>query len=312
MFYFHKYSERRNILKFIKLGKPQFAIGLFFYFSMGALLAGLFNADLVFSKFMFGLAIIFLSTWSIHYHNDYFDYEADQHVTPTPISGGSGVLVEHPEWRNKAILMAIILTGSAIALSVIFTIIFSYPSTFILYVIVANLLGWVYAAPPLKLSYRGLGEFGNTAIGFLFPGLGYFAMIGTINLPFVLFSIPILFLQLLFTISVEIPDMDADRLSGKMTWIAYKGREFGFKMIAIAAILSTISFLFLSLTHVFPTTINFYILALISLIPLSLAIYELIKKPSDKLSATKYCIYNLASIFGAVILINCYFIFLIK
>lgn len=266
----------------------------------------------VFNKFIIGFAIIFLSTWSVHYHNDYFDYKADQHVTPTPISGGSGILVEHPEWRNKAILMAVTLTGSAIVLSAIFSVIFSYPSTFILYVIAANLLAWVYAAPPLKLSYRGLGEFGNTAIGFLFPGLGYFAMIGTINLPFVLFSIPILLLQLLFTMSVEIPDMEADRLGGKSTWIASKGREFGFKMIAIAALFATISFLLLPLTHVFPTTINFDILALISLIPLSLAINELIKRPSDKLTATRYCIYNLASIFGCVILINCYFIFLIK
>lgn len=45
MFYLNKYVERQNIFKFIKLGKPQFAIGLFFYFSMGALLAGLFHAD---------------------------------------------------------------------------------------------------------------------------------------------------------------------------------------------------------------------------------------------------------------------------
>ena len=298
--------------KFIKLGKPQLAVGLFFYFSMGALLAVLFNAEFVLSKFIIGFGIIFLSTWAVHYHNDYFDFKADHYVTPTAISGGSGVLIEHPEWRNLSKIMAIILISLAIALSVVFTIIFSYPLTFILFVALANLLALFYAAPPLKLSYRGVGEFGNTAIGLLFPGLGYFASMGTLNLPFFVFVVPILFLQMLFTSSVEIPDMEGDRLGGKMTWIASRGREFGFKIIAISGFLATLSFILISFTNLFPAIIDFRILALISLIPLSLGIIELIKKPLDKKSATKFCIYNLASIFLTVILINLYFLYLIK
>ena len=208
--------------------------------------------------------------------------------------------------------MGIALIGLSIGVSAVFTLIFSYSITFVLFVIMANLIAWFYAAPPFQLSYRGLGEFGNTAIGLLFPGLGYFAIIGTLNLPFFIFAIPMLFLQLLFTLSVEIPDMEGDRLGGKMTWIASKGREFGFKIIAVSGLLATISFLLLPYTNLFPATIDFRIITLISLLPLSLAIIELIKKPLDKVSATKYCIYNLASIFAAVILINLYFIYILK
>lgn len=310
MFY-SNYSSK-NLLKFIKLGKPQFAVGLFFYFSMGTLLGVLFNAEFVLSKFILGFAIIFLSTWAVHYHNDYFDFDSDQFGTPTAISGGSGVLLEHPEWRNKSKLMGIALIGLSIGVSAVFILIFSYPITFVLFVIMANLIAWFYAAPPFQLSYRGLGEFGNTAIGLLFPGLGYFAIIGTLNLPFFIFAIPMLFLQLLFTLSVEIPDMEGDRLGGKMTWIASKGRGFGFKIIAISGLLATVSFLLLPYTNLFPGIIDFRIITLISLLPLSLAIVELIKQPLDKISATKYCIYNLASIFAAVILINLYFIYLLK
>ncbi len=302
----------KHLLKFIKLGKPQFAVGLFFYFSLGALLGVLFNAEFVLSKFILGFAIIFLSTWAVHYHNDYFDFDSDHFGTPTSISGGSGVLIEHPEWRNKSKIMGITLIGLAIVISVLFTYLFSYPLTFVLFVIIANLIAWFYAAPPFQLSYRGLGEFGNTAIGLLFPGLGYFALIGTLNLPFFIFAIPMLFLQLLFTLSVEIPDMEGDRLGGKMTWIASKGREFGFKIIAISGVLATVSFLILPFTNLFPSIIDFRVIAVISLLPLSLGILELIKKPLDKLSATKYCIYNLGSIFASVILINLYFIYLIK
>jgi 1,4-dihydroxy-2-naphthoate octaprenyltransferase len=301
-----------TVLKFIKLGKPQFAVGLFFYFSLGALLAMLFGADFVLSKFILGFAIVFLSTWAVHYHNDYFDFEADHHGTPTAISGGSGILIEHPEWKNSSKIMAITLIALSIAISIVFTVIFSYPLTFILFVILANLLAWFYAAPPFKLSYRGYGEFGNTAIGLMFPGLGFFAIMGTLTVPFFVFAIPMLFLQLLFTMSVEIPDMEGDKAGGKMTWIASRGREFGFRVIAISGLLATLSFLVINYTNLFPSIIDFRIVAVISLIPLSLGLFELIKNPSDKPTATKLCIYNLAGIFTAVILINLYFVYLMN
>ena len=301
----------RSLLKFIKLGKPQFAIGLFFYFSMGALFAVLFGAEFVLSKFILGCLILFLSTWAVHYHNDYFDYKADHHVTPTPISGGSGVLIEHPEWRNLAKIMAISLISLAILVSIVFTIIFSYPLTFVLFVIIANLLALFYAAPPIKLSYRGLGEFGNSAIGVLFPGLGFFALMGTLNLQFLIFAVPIMLLQFLFTMSVEIPDMEGDKAGGKKTWIAIKGRRFGFKLIVISGLLATISFLIMPYTNLFPQIINFNILTAITLIPLGLGIFELIINPLEKSLATKFCIYNLTGIFTAIILINCYFISII-
>ncbi|MGZ7209254.1 MAG: prenyltransferase [Methanobacterium sp.] len=284
---------------------------LFFYFSIGALLAVLFNAPFDLSKFILGWIIIFLSGWAVHYHNDYFDFETDHNTIPTAISGGSGILIEHPEWRRASIIMAITLIALSIALSIAFTYIFSYPLTFILFIIIGNIIAWFYAAPPIKLSYRGLGEFGNTTIGLIFPGVGYFALMGTLNLPFFIFIIPMLFLQMLFANSVEIPDMEGDKIGGKITWIVSRGRKFGFKIIAISGLLATISFLSLSLTGIFPSNIDFRILAIISLIPLSLGIIEIIKKPIDKISATKYCTYNLASIIIAVILINFYFIYLI-
>ncbi|MGZ7048990.1 MAG: prenyltransferase [Methanobacterium sp.] len=303
--------DNDKLLKFIKLGKPHLAGSLFFYFSIGALLAVLFNAPFDLSKFILGWIIIFLSGWAVHYHNDYFDFETDHNTKPTAISGGSGILIEHPEWRRASIIMAITLIALSIALSIAFTYIFSYPLTFILFIIIGNIIAWFYAAPPIKLSYRGLGEFGNTTIGLIFPGVGYFALMGTLNLPFFIFIIPMLFLQMLFANSVEIPDMEGDKIGGKITWIVSRGRKFGFKIIAISGLMATISFLSLSLTGIFPSNIDFRILAIISLIPLSLGIIEIIKKPIDKISATKYCTYNLASIIIAVILINFYFIYLI-
>ncbi len=304
-------SNYIKIIKFIKLGKPHLAGSLFFYFSIGALLAVLFNASFVLSKFVLAWIIIFLSGWAVHYHNDYHDFETDHYTRPTPISGGTGILIEHPEWRESSRLMALTLIGLSIILSIVFTSIFAYSPAFVLFVIMGNILAWFYAAPPIKLSYRGLGELGNTAIAFLFPAMGYWSLMGNLNLPFFIFVIPLLFLQMLFTNSVEIPDMEGDRIGGKMTWIASKGRRFGFKLIAISGLFATLSFLIIPYTNLFPSNIDFRVLAIISLIPLSLGLIGLIKNPLDKSSATKICVYNLASIILAAFLINCYFVYLL-
>jgi 1,4-dihydroxy-2-naphthoate polyprenyltransferase len=144
------------------------------------------------------------------------------------------------------------------------------------------------------------------------PATGYFVVMGTIDLPFIIFSIPLVLLQLMFTIGVEIPDLEGDKLGGKITWIVSKGREFGFKLIGITGLLATASFLIIPYTNVLPQSIDFRILAILSLISLSLGIVGLLKKPVAKEPATKLATITVASLFCVVILINCYFIYLLK
>ena len=175
-----------------------------------------------------------------------------------------------------------------------------------------NALVWFYSAPPIKLSYRGLGEIANTINGFVIPATGYFVVMGTINLPFIIFSIPFLFLQFMFTIGVEIPDLEGDKLGGKITWIVSKGREFGFELLGISALLVTISFLIIPYSNLLPSIIDFRILALISLIPLSLGLYAFWKRPVEKIQATKLATLNVGSLFVVWILVNSYFIYILK
>ncbi len=249
---------------------------------------------------------------AIHYGNDYFDYELDKYGKPTPFTGGSGILVENPELRGISKKLSIIFICLSLIAGVFFTVIYSYPVSFLLFIAFGNFLVWFYAAPPIKLSYRKLGEFSNVFNGFLLPGMGYFVVMGTLDIRFLIFSIPLLFLQLLFTVGVEIPDFEGDKLGGKITWIVSRGRKFGFNLIAISGFMSTISFLLIPYTNLFPPSINFRILALISLLPLSLGIIGMIKKPIEKEPATKLATINVATVFAALILIDCYLTYIIK
>ncbi|WP_048190346.1 prenyltransferase [Methanobacterium sp. SMA-27] len=301
-----------TVSKIIKLGRFQYLLGDFLLFTMGALLAILFNAEFVLSKFVLGYAILFTAHLSVHYSNDYFDSNVDQHTPPTLISGGSGILVENPELKEFAKWFSIIIMSLSIILTAVFTVVFKYPITFFLFLLFGNLLAWFYTAPPIKLSYRRLGEVANIIAVVIFLGTGYFALQRTLDLSFFLFSIPIIFLNLIFIVSFQIPDMEGDKLGGKITWIVLKGREFGFKIIAISGLLATVSFLIFPFTNIFPSIIDFRVLALISLISLSLGIIGIIKKPVNRESATKLAILNVAALFIISLLIDLYFIKLIQ
>lgn len=300
-----------KFIKLIKLGRFQFIFGGFLYFCIGALFAVILNAEFDLNKFLLGYAIFFMAHLSMHFSNDYFDFEADKHGKTSQFAGGSGILVENPELKKFAKWFSIILLSLSLILAALFTLVFSYPVWFFLFVVLGNFLAWFYAAPPLKLSYNGLGEIATISIGFLMPAMGYLTLTGTIDIPFVIFSIPLLFYQLLFINAVQIPDMEGDKLGGKKTWIVKRGRLFGFKTIAIAGSLATLSFITLSLTDLYPASINFNFIAFLSVFPLSFAILSYLKKSENRNAAITLVNINLSSLILFLAIINCYFIYLI-
>lgn len=300
-----------TLFKIIKMGRPHVLVGNFLLFTMGALLAVLLNAQFNLIQFILGYSILLTAHLSVHYSNDYFDFETDQYNIPNTISKGRGILVENPHLKKFSLRFSIILMLLSLTLATFFMFIFNYPLTFFLFFLFGNLLAWFYTAPPIKLVYRRMGEIANIIAVVIFLGAGYFTLMGTLDLPFFIFSIPLIFLQIIFINCFEIPDMEADKLGGKITWIVTWGREFGFKLIAISAFLVTISFFIISFTKLFPSNINFKILTLISLIGLSIAIFGLYKKPVDRKSATELASKNVTSLFLTSILINIYFVYIL-
>jgi 1,4-dihydroxy-2-naphthoate octaprenyltransferase len=258
-----------------------------------------------------GYAALFTAHLSVSYSNDYFDLEVDKFLEPTRFSGGSGVLVGNPELRKFSKNFALVLIGLSIALAITTTIIFHLPVSFFLLILLGNFLGWYYSAPPLKLGYRGLSEFATVLTGFIVPGVGYVILMGKLDLAFLIFVIPLMLYELLFIINVEIPDMEADTSGGKKTLIVAYGRELGFVIGGFAALLATLSYIFMTLNNLYPSNINWGLIAGFSLIPLSFGILSIRKKPIHRLSAVRWVNYNLLSLSLFIILINTYLIYLI-
>ena len=284
----------------------------FLVFLLGTLFAVISGATFDVYRFIFGYAIVFTAVLAVSYSNNYFDTNTDKYSTQTAFSGGSKILVEHPELLRLAKWIAAGLFVLSIILGFLFMVVFSYPITFPILVILSNILGWVYTAPPIKLVYRGLGELSTMiAAGFIIPGMGCFVVMGKIDASFVVLAIPFLMYGFAFSINFEIPDINADLRGNKKTLIVRKGQRFGFILTVLLLFLATLSFLVIAQLRLIPGVINFWLITLLSLIPLGFTIWSLMKHDTDQTFAIKLVTRNVSSMFFLIILINGYFLFLI-
>jgi len=271
----------------LRVARPQFLIAGLALFIFGACWAVLLGTPFSLARTLFGYLVLLPAHLSVSYSNDYFDVDVDKYDKHTFFSGGSGILVVHQELRKPAKWIAIMLILISLALGIVFQIVYSFPIWFLGFVILGNLLGWFYSAPPLRFAYRGLGELSMIlSFGLLIPGFGYLVTNGQMNLDGLLFSAPLMLYGLAIILTVEIPDMESDRLGNKRTWIARRGSGFGFAMIAASFLFATLFFLIIPWLTSRSYPLDFRFLGTLSLIPLGAGCVGLLKKPMEKRSAT--------------------------
>ncbi len=91
----------RLLVAFVRLGRPQFLVGGFVLYGLGAALAKAGGAPFDRALYAWGQVVVTLTQLMTHYANDYFDLEADRaNLTPTRWSGGSRVL-PGGGWRRR-------------------------------------------------------------------------------------------------------------------------------------------------------------------------------------------------------------------
>jgi 1,4-dihydroxy-2-naphthoate octaprenyltransferase len=300
-------SKTDTVLKIIQLGRLKLPLIAFLIFLFGVLLAVVSGVCFALDRFLLGSAIMLSAVLSVNYGNDYFDIEVDRYSKRTAFSGGSGILQENPELGNFAKWFALLMMSLSIILAAIFTVVFSYPIFFLVFVVVGNLLGWFYAAPPLSLSYRGFSEITTVvAVGLMLPSLGYLILKASLDLAFGVFALPCMLYALAFIICVEIPDMESDRRGNKNTLIVRKGRKFGFILIIISVSLASLWFLIVEVANFVHLSIDFRLIFLLSFLPLFLGVLGIARKTEDRDIATKSASCEISGLTVFLMTVNCY------
>ena len=298
-----------KVIKILRLGRLVFPFIGVLLFSFGALLALVSGAEFHLYRFLLGLSVAFLGQLSVSYSNDFFDFEVDGYNERTQFSGGSAVLLGSPELRTLAKWIALFIMGLSISLALLFYVVFSAPVVFLLFVLLGNLLGWFYSAPPIRFAYRGYSEvIVLVTIGIILPGFGYLIFKETLDFMFLVFLIPLMCYVLDFIISVEIPDKEGDRLGNKETMIVIKGRRFGFVLIAFSCLVSTLYLGGLTLLNLISFPLVW--ITLFSLIPLICGVWGFIHRIEEKKEATKIISYNLVSLILFLLIVDGYLLFI--
>ena len=276
---------------------------------MGILLAVSSGVDFSFDLFIFGYAIMLPAHLGLSYSNNYFDIEVDKYNSPISISGGSKILIENPELRKTCLLIALFLMLISLTITVFFIFLYNFSIFFFFFILFSNLLGFFYSAPPIRLAYRGFGEIANMiTIGFVMPGIGYLVIKGGFDLFYFVFTFALFFYGLEFIILVEMPDMEGDKIGKKNTLIVKNGIKFGYKLILISLLVSSVYYLFVSLIGLFSEYINYSVVFLISLIPIFVALKGNFNMVFDNENVSKFAIKNIITLLVALNLINIYLI----
>jgi 1,4-dihydroxy-2-naphthoate octaprenyltransferase len=175
--------------------------------------SGVFNLPLAGLTWLFGLMIQLY----IVYANDLADVEVDRmNTTFTPFSGGSRVLVDG-KISVPDLKMAVVITVLLNGLIGLCFFIQGRPLAPWLILISLALL-WLYSFPPVRLSYRGGGEFLQMAgVGLILPIFGYYIQGGSLEAFPWRYIAALLPLQLACAFSTTLPDEPSDRAGGKKT-----------------------------------------------------------------------------------------------
>jgi len=154
----------------------------------------------------------------IVFANDVADMATDRrNFTFTLFSGGSRVLVEGLLSRRQ-LIRAAVLCAVLSALAGVFMGLRHHNWLPLPLILFGLALLWAYSYPPLRLSYRGGGEFLQMiGVGLVLPMIGFSAHVGTFaGLPWALMPL-MLVLSLSCAMATALPDEPSDRADGKRT-----------------------------------------------------------------------------------------------
>lgn len=199
--------------------------------------------------------------------NDYFDHKSradDINKEFTRFSGGSRAIQDGLISPEKIYLAAIIFFSLAILIGLYLTYIRGWPILII--GSIGVLSGYFYTASPIKIGYRGWGEFlAGLNCGPLISLGSYYIQTQSFSLEALVVSVPVGLLITAILYINEFPDYIYDKASKKETFIVRIRPERAIKGFYLLLIFSYLIIIVGSLIRIIPW------LSLISLITIPLA-----------------------------------------
>ncbi|MFH2112000.1 MAG: prenyltransferase [Candidatus Bathyarchaeota archaeon] len=231
-------------LRLLKVVRPHIVAGGFLGYLVGVLFSLNLGGRVSWTGFALGYLVVLFMDLSTHYNNDYYDVEIDRRAPFKPF-GSVNLFIEHPELRDSAFLVAVgfsvlsLLCASAMVLM-------GSMWHLLVVVLLFNVLGWLYSAPPVRLHSRRLGEVTiAVGTGFCVPAVGYIVASGAVDGAFLLFSAPLVLYGFVLSLCLQMPDLESDQALGKRTLVGLIGRRYSYMLVLVSSVAASVSFFYL-------------------------------------------------------------------
>ena len=270
--------NNRFWIGFWRLADPKISLASFASIFLGACAAAA-QAPLDF----FWLTVTALGIFAIEIaknaSGEIFDFNSgnDLAVQPedrSPFSGGKRVLLDELLTRNQTAGIAAFFYGAGSLAGI--TIVIWREQSIIWLGVLGLLLAFFYHSPPLKFSYRGLGEL---VVGISYGPLictgTYLVQRGEIPVEIIVVSTLLGLLIASFLLINEFPDYRADQVVQKRTLVVRFGRKAASRIFSFTIIITLLVLIILPFLG-FPL---FILLGLFSLIPAYSAVIQLTSNP---------------------------------
>ena len=275
----------------LRVIRPHIVVGGLLGYSLGVLLALVRGGRLNPTVLTLGYAVVLFGDLSTHFSNDYYDVDLDRGARRKAL-GSSYVLVEHPEARALAGALAVALTAASFLAAASLVLLGSPPSLLAI-VAVTNLLGWLYSAPPVHLNAWGLGEVTIAlGTGFVIPAVGYIVARGAIDQAFLNLSVPLVLYGLILSLSLELPDLEADREGGRINLVVMLGRRPASLLILLLSVIATAIFTQVRVVDTSPP----WVLPLLSAAPLVASLNTMRRRSDSHAEADRVSILNISAL----------------
>lgn len=298
-----------NISSFIKTTRMNFLPASLIPFFMGASLAVQKGFAITPAKLILASIGVASAHLAGNVFNELYDNKSGADLADnrrSPFFGGSKAIKDGLVSFSEVLTIGVILLSVSLSCGITIFLITKDP-VYLLIMAAAAVLTVGYTAPPLKLSYRKLGELDIFILfGVLLVMGSYYLFSGAFSLESFFLSLPISFIILAVILCNEIPDASCDRQAGKMTLIASASEPLGANLYLTAALLS---YVFIAV-NVFIGVLSAYALFLVFFYIPAIKAYIMLKKSSKsyevciKASGMTVALHTLAGLglIGAVLL----------
>ena len=243
---------RTTLRSFVRAARPlahgMIALPLLWGQVVALLVSGRFEWSAFVAIHLFG---VFCQIY-ILYLNDYADEAVDRKTSGTWLSGGSRVIPEGGLSGAQLFQAAFVALAGIVLLSLFCAAYLDRPWMLPLCALAA-VAGWTYSLAPLKSSYRGTGEIHQAlSCGVLLPLIAFYLQYGSLApFPWPLL-IPVYVIFYAGNLVTALPDVDADRRGGKLSFPVRHGEPRTVRLIGFLLLLAYLSAIALSRDWVSP------------------------------------------------------------